>query len=176
MISPFQVIPPQLTHPTSTLSPSPLYEGVPPPTHSCLTSPASSMLGHQTSTGPRTSHLIDVRQDHPLLHMYLEPWIHPCTLLGWWSSPWMHWVVQPADIVFPMWLQPPSTTPSSPPPGSQLSLMAGSKHPHLHWSGAGRTSQGTATPGSYQQVLRQLLTLWTRQVLSCPSEKITVII
>jgi hypothetical protein len=29
--------------------------------------------------------------------------------------------------------------------------MVGCKHLHLHWSGAGRTSQGTATPGSCQQ-------------------------
>jgi hypothetical protein len=29
--------------------------------------------------------------------------------------------------------------------------MVGCEHPHLHWSGAGRTSQGTATPGSCQQ-------------------------
>jgi hypothetical protein len=30
--------------------------------------------------------------------------------------------------------------------------MIDSKHPHLHWSVAGRTSQGTAAQGSYQQV------------------------
>ena len=29
--------------------------------------------------------------------------------------------------------------------------MVGSKHPHLHWSVAGWTSQGTATADSYQQ-------------------------
>jgi hypothetical protein len=34
----------------------------------------------------------------------------------------------------------------------ELSLKAGSKHAHLHWSGADRTSQGTATPASCQQV------------------------
>ena len=34
----------------------------------------------------------------------------------------------------------------------ELSLMAGSKHPHLHWSVAGRTSQGIAIAGSSQQV------------------------
>jgi hypothetical protein len=36
---------------------------------------------------------IDVRQIHPLLHMYLESWILPCIHLGWWSSLWEPWVV-----------------------------------------------------------------------------------
>ena len=44
------------------------------------------MLGHQTSTGPRASPPIDVRQGHPLLHMYLELWIPLCTLLLFSSS------------------------------------------------------------------------------------------
>jgi hypothetical protein len=34
-----------------------------------------------------------------------------------------------------------------------LSLMVGCEYLHLHWSGAGRTSQGAAIPGSYQQAL-----------------------
>ena len=33
----------------------------------------SPTLEHQTSTGPRASSPIDIRQGHPLLHMYLEP-------------------------------------------------------------------------------------------------------
>ena len=33
----------------------------------------------------------------------------------------------------------------------ELSLMVGFKHPHLHWSVAGQTSQRVATPGSCQQ-------------------------
>lgn len=33
---------------------------------------------------------------------------HPCTLHGWWSHPWEHWVVQPANVVLPMVLQFPS--------------------------------------------------------------------
>jgi hypothetical protein len=39
------------------------------------------MLGHQISTGLRASPPIDVRQGHPLLHMNLDPWIPPYTLL-----------------------------------------------------------------------------------------------
>ena len=35
----------------------------------------SLLLGHQAFTGPRASPLIDARQGHPLLHMWLEPWV-----------------------------------------------------------------------------------------------------
>ena len=41
--------------------------------------------GHQISTGLKVFPPIDVRQGHSLLPMYLEPWIPPCTLVGWWS-------------------------------------------------------------------------------------------
>ena len=34
-----------------------------------------------------------------------------------------------------------------------LSLMVGCEYLHLYWSGAGKTSQGTAIPGSSQQAL-----------------------
>ena len=69
------------------------------------------MLGHQASTEPRASPPIDAGQEHPLLYMYLEPWIPRCTLLGCWSSSWEHWVVWAADVVLPMGLQSPSTPP-----------------------------------------------------------------
>jgi hypothetical protein len=112
------------------------------------------MLGHQISTRSRASSPIDVRQGH-LLYMYLEPWIPLCTLLGWWSRPWEHWMIQPADVVLPMGLQSPSTPlvlPPAPPPGSPSSVWwFGSKHPHLHWSVVGWTFQGTVIPGSCQQ-------------------------
>jgi hypothetical protein len=83
------------------------------------------VLGHQTSTRSSASPSLDVRQSHPLLPMYLEPWIPPCTLLGWWSSPWGHWVVWPSDIVLPMGLQYPSIPPallSAPQPGPLSSV------------------------------------------------------
>jgi hypothetical protein len=44
-----------------------------------------------------------------------------------------------------------SSSDSSPTGVSKLSLMVSSKKPHLHWSVAGRASQGTAIPGSSQQ-------------------------
>ena len=40
---------------------------------------------------------------------------------------------------------------SSPRRFPEFSLMVGSKHLHLHWSVAGRTSQGTTTLGCCQQ-------------------------
>jgi hypothetical protein len=44
---------------------------------------------------------------------------------------------------------------------SELSLKVGPKHPHLHWSGADRTSQGTAIPGSCQQApLSNSISVW----------------
>ena len=79
-----------------------------PTTHSGPTAPTSSMLGHQSSGGPRASPFTDVRQGHPLLHMYVEPWIPPCTFFGWLSSSWEHWGFWPVYIVLPMGLQSPS--------------------------------------------------------------------
>jgi hypothetical protein len=67
----------------------------------------SPTLGHQTSTGPWASPRTDVRQGHPLLLKYLEPWILHYTLLGWWYCPWEHWVVQSANIVLSMVLHSP---------------------------------------------------------------------
>ena len=117
MISHFEFTPPQNPYPTPSLS--------------SLTF-ASMRVLHPLSC-PRVSNLhrtrasppIAVRQGHPLLHMYLEPWLPPCTLLGWWSSPWEHWVIWPADVVLPMGLQTPSTPPvllPAPPPGSLSSV------------------------------------------------------
>jgi hypothetical protein len=56
--------------------------------------------------------------------MGLEPWIPPCTLLGWSSSPWEHWVVWLADVVLPRGLHFPSvpTVPRASPLGFQSSV------------------------------------------------------
>jgi hypothetical protein len=157
-------------HPTYALFPHPflsirVYPH--PPTLSFPAAPASPMLGHQTLTGPKATPPIDVRQGHPLLPMYVEPWIPPCTLLGWWSGPWEHWLVQPAYVILPMGLQSLSTPPVLLPAlriphwDPELSLMVGSKHPHLHCSVASRTSQEIATPGScYQTPLGNSNSVW----------------
>jgi hypothetical protein len=57
-----------------------------PPTPDSLTL-HSPTLGHWAFIGPRTFPSIDAWQDHPLLHMQLEP----CVLFGWWFSPWELW-------------------------------------------------------------------------------------
>ena len=87
MIAHFLVTPPQATIPPAHNQPLLhlfcFYEGapsVPSPTPNLQHPP---ILGHQTSIEPRASPLIDVRQGHPLLSMYLEQWTTPCTLLSW---------------------------------------------------------------------------------------------
>ena len=63
-------------------------------------------LEHQKFTRSGVSPPIYVRQGHHLLHMYHEPLIPPCTLLGWWCSPWKHWVFWPPKTVHPMGFYP----------------------------------------------------------------------
>jgi hypothetical protein len=66
--------------------PSPLLLLTNPPTPAFL-SWHSSTLGHQAFRGPRASALTDVPQGHALLHMWLEPWVPPRVLFGWWFGP-----------------------------------------------------------------------------------------
>ena len=65
---------------------------------------------------------------------------------GWSGLPmlFLQWVA------ISLYSSSPST--NSPSRFPELSLMGGSKHPHLHWSVAGWTSQGTGIVGSCQQV------------------------
>ena len=51
----------------------------------------SPTLGHRAFTGPRAFPPIDDEQGSLLLHMWLEPWVPPCVLFGWWFSPWELW-------------------------------------------------------------------------------------
>jgi hypothetical protein len=39
--------------------------------------------GHLAFTGPRAYPPTDDWEGHPLLHMWLEPWVPPCALFGW---------------------------------------------------------------------------------------------
>jgi hypothetical protein len=116
----------KLPYPTSTL-PLPVAYMKCSPTHSHSPAPLlqhPSMLDYQTFPRPRPSPPIAVWQGHPLLQMYLEPWITPVTLCGWWSRFWENWVVRP-DYVLPMGLQslfvPPVLLPA-PPPGPMSSV------------------------------------------------------
>ena len=81
-----------------------------PPTPASLPS-HSPTLGHWAFTGPRAFSPIYAQLGHPLLHMWLEPWVPPCVLFGWWFSPWELWGVGfwLVDIVvLPIGLQTPS--------------------------------------------------------------------
>jgi hypothetical protein len=71
-------------------------DGVPPPTYPLLPPVPYT----------RASSLIDAQHSHPLLHIWLEPWVSPCVLLGWWFRPWEVRLVD--TVVLPMGLQTPS--------------------------------------------------------------------
>jgi hypothetical protein len=80
-------------------------------------------LGHWAFTKPRASPPTDAQQGH----LWLESWVAPCVLFGWWFSPWELWRVWLIDIVvLLMWLQTPSG-PSvfflTPPLGSLCSVQ-----------------------------------------------------
>jgi hypothetical protein len=115
----------------------------------------SPTLGHRAFTGPRTSSPTDVQQGHPLLHMWLELWVPPCVLFGWWFSRWDLggggvWLLD--IIVLAVGLQTPSA-PSvlslTPPLGiPMLNPMVGCEHMPLYLSGSGRVSREITISGS----------------------------
>jgi hypothetical protein len=77
-----------------------------PPTHPptpALPPWHSPVLGHQAPLCPRASPPTDVQQGHPRPHMWLEPWVPPCVLFGWWSSTREFQGVRPVDSVAPPW-------------------------------------------------------------------------
>jgi hypothetical protein len=139
--------------PMGLQSPSPLPGwSAPPPTHTHPpTAPASlySKASNLHVTRGLPSHCCQTG-----LHMYLEPWVSPGTLFGWWSRPWENWVVRPACVVLPMGLRSPSAPP--------ILLPAPHQVPWVQYDGQLQTSssplvscwldQGTATLGSCQQV------------------------
>jgi hypothetical protein len=153
MISYFPATPPPTTPITQlpSLSPLPVWECSPIQPHSPHTH-LSSIPFHLGIKPPLV-------QGPPLLLLsskavlcYIHIWSQVHSLVdgldsgrtGWWGQ----------LILFFQWGCNPlcSSSPSarSPTKFSELSLMVGSKHPHLHRSVAGRTSQGAATPGSCQ--------------------------
>jgi hypothetical protein len=130
----------------------------------------SPMVGHQAFTGPSTSPPPDARQDYPLLHMRLKPWVTPCVLFGWWYSPFELWgwgwgsllgwyccssyeIANPFSIFSPF----PNSSIGVP----MLSPKVDCEHPNLYWSGSGRASLGTAIQGFLQQgVLGIINSVW----------------
>jgi hypothetical protein len=61
----------------------------------------SPTLGHWTPSGLRAAPPNDIKQGHPLLHVWSEPCVPPCVLFGWWSSPWELQGIWPVDTVAP---------------------------------------------------------------------------
>jgi hypothetical protein len=92
-----------------------------------------------------------------LLHMWLESWVPPSVLFGWWFSPWEIWGYWLVHIVVPpMELQTPSATwvlSLAPPLGTLCSVQWLAEHPVLYLSGSDRASQETAISGSCQHAL-----------------------
>jgi hypothetical protein len=91
-------------------------------------SPSCPRIPYQTFIGPRTSPPTDAWQDHPLLHIQLEP----CVLLCWWLSPrkfWGFWLVD--IVVLPMGLQIHSN-PSVLPLWTSCSVLVGCEHQPLY--------------------------------------------
>ena len=144
MIPPFPVTPPQNppSH-ISLLSPLCLYKDALLLSHPLVTHHSRIPLNWGIKSPLDQGSPLLLISDKVIL-CYMCIWsngsLPPCTLLGWWSSPWEHWVFQLVDIVLPMELQSPSALsvrlPATP-PGSltRLSLMVSSKHPHsLHFS------------------------------------------
>jgi hypothetical protein len=98
-----------------------LYKGIPPPTHSCLRTLASSYTGASNSLRKKgsSSHLCTAR---PFFDTYMTGamWPSMCTLwlvflsLGVLAGAvgWNIWSVD--TVVPPFWLQPPSAAPSVP--------------------------------------------------------------
>ena len=76
---------------------------LPHPPISAFQSWHSPTLGHRTPKGPRAAPSTDVQQGHPLPQTRPEPWVPPCVLFGWWSSPWELLGVWPVDTVAPPW-------------------------------------------------------------------------
>jgi hypothetical protein len=154
MISHFWITPPQTPHSTSVFSPTPFSSmtGLPhPPAFFAPPPYAEASNLHRTKDLPS-----QWCQTRPSSATYVSeamaPSLLPCTLFGWWSSSWEHYGHSSSYwAAIPLCSSRPSA--SSPNGIAELSLMVGSKYPHLHWSVADWTSQRTATPDSCQQVL-----------------------
>jgi hypothetical protein len=94
-----------------------LYEGVSPPTSPFLAPHPRIPLHWGIEPSQDQGPLLPLMRNKAisLLHMWLEPWVPPCVLLGWWFSTWGLWGFWLVDVVFTMGLQIPS-------PPSVLSL------------------------------------------------------
>ena len=111
----------------------------------------SSVMGHRTFTGPRTSPPIDDQRDHPLL----EPWVPPCVFFDWWFIQGALGVQVSAYCFYSYGIANPfsslGTYPSSFTGDLVIPSMDSCEHPLLYLSGTGRVSQETAISESCWQ-------------------------
>jgi hypothetical protein len=107
--------PPSLTHPITSSLPLLLWgcSSTYPPTPTSLPSISLYWDIYWTFIVPRTFPSIDAWEDHPLLHMKLEP----CILLCWWLSSWelwgSGWLILFYGVAKPFQSFTPSLTPQS---------------------------------------------------------------
>ena len=80
-------------------------------THSCLPALAFPYTGGSSLHWSKGPPPIEALQDHPLLHMQLEPGVTPRVHFGYWFSPWELWegFLLVNIVVLPIGLQTPST-------------------------------------------------------------------
>ena len=81
--------------------------------------------------------------------MWLEPWVPPCVLFGWWFSPRSSGGCGGGRGLLSSFSPFSNSSVGVP----VLSPMADCKHPPLYLSGSGRASQETALSGSWQHAL-----------------------
>lgn len=150
MLSPFLVTPLQHPHPIHSF-PSPLPLWGCSPTHHPFLPHCSSIPLHWGIKPPQDHGLPLALMSDKAILCCLSIWSHGSftihSLVGGIVPGSTGWSSQPT--LFFQWccilLFSPTPSASSP------TRMVGYKHPHLHWSGAGRNSQGIATTGSCQQ-------------------------
>jgi hypothetical protein len=127
------------------------------PTHSYFLVLALPYSGASSTHRTKSLSSIDHQQGHLLLHMWVETWVPPCVLFGWWFSPWELWVTGWFILLFLLWAAHPFSSfgpfSSSSIEDYVLSPMACSEYPPLYLSGTGRASQETAISGSCQLAL-----------------------
>jgi len=97
------------------------------PTHSNLNIQALPYTGEMSLHRTKNSSSYWCCTMSSSVHMWLESWVPPHVLLGWWFSPWELWRIWLVDIVvLPMRLQTPSATSVfslTPPLGSPCSVQ-----------------------------------------------------
>jgi hypothetical protein len=129
-----------------------------PHTHSHLYAIAFSYTGVLSLHRTEAPSPINVSQGHPVLHMWLQPWVPPCVLFDWWFSFWDIWGGGWCCSSF--WVETPfsSSCPFSTPTigDPELSPMVGYEHPPLYVSGSGKASHETVISGSCQPALLSL--------------------